>query len=168
MKLDIGCGQKVMEGYEGVDVRPGPNVKHVLDVREPWPWADESVEAIHSRHFVEHLTGMERVHFFDEAYRVLVPGGTLTVITPHWANYRAYGDPTHQWPPVSEYTYTYLRAAWRTQNAPHVPYNCDFLVDLQMLFLPGTEENHIVRATHSTNVCHDLLATLTKRANWEG
>lgn len=120
LKLDFGCGPHKREGFEGVDATPFVGVDHVVDLRiTPWPWADNSVSDAHASHFVEHLTATERVAFCNELYRVLVPGGSCQVIVPHWASCRAYGDPTHQWPPVSEFWFYYLSREWRAQNAPH-------------------------------------------------
>ena len=95
LKLDLGCGKNPKEGFEGVDSRDFGQ-PHTLDLRKPWPWADGSVEEAHSSHFVEHLTGAERIHFVNELHRVLVPGGKAQIIVPHWASCRAYGDLTHQ------------------------------------------------------------------------
>jgi hypothetical protein len=126
VKLDFGCGPHKREGFEGVDATPFVGVDHVVDLRQaPWPWADNSVEEAHASHFVEHLTATERVAFCNELYRVLVPGGSCQVIVPHWNSCRAYGDPTHQWPPVSEFWFYYLNREWRAGNAPHtdIQYN---------------------------------------------
>ncbi len=120
LKLDFGCGPNPREGFEGVDSIRFPNVRHVVDLKKtPWPWGDNSVQEAHASHFVEHLNAMERVGFWNELYRILVPGGTCQVIVPHWNSNRAYGDPTHQWPPVSEMAFYYLKKEWRSQNAPH-------------------------------------------------
>lgn len=134
LKLDFGCGPHPREGFEGVDQTEFPNVKHVVDLKKaPWPWADGSVAEAHASHFLEHLTALERVVFWNELYRVLVPGGTCQIITPHWASNRAYGDPTHQWPPVSEMAFYYIKKEWRMVNAPHTDaqylkggLSCDF------------------------------------------
>jgi SAM-dependent methyltransferase len=68
-----------------------------------------------------------RAHFFNELHRVLKPGGKATFITPFWASCRAYGDITHEWPPVSEFFWPYLNKEWRAINAPHDDfYTCDF------------------------------------------
>lgn len=160
IKLDFGCGPHKREGFLGVDKTAFVGVDHVVDVVavsrawkwanadyqsgkredvpvgskfEPWPWPDNSVAEAHTSHFLEHLTSDERIHFCNELYRVLVPGGTCQVIVPHWGSCRAYGDPTHVWPPMSEFWFYYLSAEWRNANAPHtdarfVPgmYACDF------------------------------------------
>lgn len=122
LKLDFGCGPNVREGFEGVDISAFDNgaVRHVVDLKQtPWPWDDNSVSEAHASHFVEHLNAMERVGFWNELYRVLIPGGSCSIIVPHWASNRAYGDPTHQWPPISEMAFYYLKREWRMQNAPH-------------------------------------------------
>jgi hypothetical protein len=57
---------------------------------------------------------------------VLKTGGTATIIAPYWSNPCAYGDPTHQWPPVTEWAPLYWNRDWRAANAPHAGYTCDF------------------------------------------
>jgi hypothetical protein len=141
IKLDLGSGPNKREGFLGVDSIGFPGVDVVTDLRQKWPWEDNSVEEAHSSHFLEHLTGWERVHFANELYRVLIPGGKCMIIVPHWGSMRAYGDPSHLWPPVSEFWFYYLSREWRLgnpekgigANAPHddVTYNpqgfsCDF------------------------------------------
>ena len=44
LKLDLGCGQRKQEGYEGVDIVPGEGIDHIVDLFQfPWPFADRSV-----------------------------------------------------------------------------------------------------------------------------
>lgn len=120
MKLDIGCGSKKKEGFVGIDQYAMEGVDRVFKVgKEVWPFDEDSIDEVHSSHFVEHLTANERVHFYNELYRVLKPGAKATVIVPHWNSNRAYGDPTHQWPPVSEMSFYYLSKEWRATQAPH-------------------------------------------------
>src|SRR4029450_1928126 len=88
---------------------------------------DGSVEEAHASHFVEHLNATQRIHFVNELYRVLIPGAKCQIIVPSWSSCRAYGDLTHQWPPISEFWFYYLSKDWRAQNAPHNDfYQCDF------------------------------------------
>ena len=134
LKLDLGCGKAKQAGYVGVDILPfdGVDVACNLGV-DVWPWANDSVSEIFSSHFLEHLDARERVHFWNELYRVLKKGCGGKIVTPYWASARAYGDPTHKWPPVGEWAYYYINKDWRLANAPHtdaanVPwgFNCDF------------------------------------------
>lgn len=120
VKLDFGCGPNKKTGFVGVDAIAFPGVDVTLNLGvDPWPWAGGSVSEGHASHFVEHLTGLERVHFFNELHRVLVPGGQCFIQVPHCASSRAYGDFTHQWPPVGEFFFYYLDRDWRKTNAPH-------------------------------------------------
>jgi len=128
MKLDIGCGREPKQGFIGVDRMKFPEVDVVLDIsKKKWPWKDNSVEEIWCSHMVEHLNAKGRIHFVNEAYRVLQSGGILTIVTPYWNNHRAFGDLTHEWPPVSESWYKYLQKQWREFYTPHnTEYRCDY------------------------------------------
>ena len=133
LKLNLGAGKSRMDGYLSVDSIPFEGLDVVTDLRQTWPWGDSTVSDIHMSHVLEHFTGEERVHIFNEAYRVLAPAGKMYIITPHWSSQRAYGDFTHKWPPVSEMLYNYLWKEWRAGNAPHTDiefnpngYSCDF------------------------------------------
>lgn len=122
LRLDFGCGKNKKEGFKGVDIRKFDGVDFVVNVAtEKWPWADDSVDEAHASHFIEHLTWPQRVHFFNELCRVLKKGAKATLIWPHWASDRYWGDPTHQ-QPLSAFALFYLNAEWRKTNAPH----CDF------------------------------------------
>jgi SAM-dependent methyltransferase len=145
IKLDIGCGKNKKEGFLGIDQYQMEGVDIVLNVVGknkqgkfiPWTFDDNSIDEIFTSHFVEHLDcdihNPERVHFFNEAFRILKPGSKMTVITPHWASNRAYGDFTHANKPVSEMFYYYLKKEWRDTQAPHTDkkwnpkgYSCNF------------------------------------------
>jgi hypothetical protein len=127
LKLDLGCGKSKQPGFVGVDAVPFSGVDVVADLRAAWPWPDESVEEAFSSHFIEHLTAPERIHFANELGRVLRRGAKATIVAPNWASARAYGDLTHQWPPVSPFWFFYLNKAWRSEHAPHNDfYTCDF------------------------------------------
>lgn len=192
LKLDIGCGKNKREGFHGVDSIAFDGVDTVLDVVRrhaplpagvhvfagdmftPWPWEDNSVDEVHSSHFVEHLDQIERCHFFNELWRVMKPEAKATIITPHWSNARAYGDPTHKWPAISEWFYLYLNKGWRDGNAPHsdaanLPwgYSCNFeggcvtTVNTQHPELMGKNveaQNYATRNFINVNV--DAYATL--------
>lgn len=175
LRLDLGCGKNKIkvEGQQwtGVDAIAFDGVDLVADLRVmPWPWADESVDEVNCSHFLEHLTGTERIGFFNELYRVLKPGSPARIITPHWSHERAYGDPTHQWPPVCGWTYFYLLKDWRDINAPHAGYTCDF--DYMLAGTHDPNDTHVafrqmevkmVMMNRNINTTTDLIATLTKR-----
>ena len=165
-KLDLGCGPHPKEGFTGVDIMDfGQDI--VADLRKRWPWKDGSIEEVHCSHTVEHFTGEERIHFFNELYRVLKPDGKCTMIVPHWASVRAYGDVTHQWPPISEMFFYYLTKAWRDGNAPHVPFTCNFETTwgyaISPLWQTKSQESQQFAATHYREVIADTIATLIRK-----
>ena len=174
IKIDLGCGSQKKEGFAGLDRIAFDGVDHVLDIgREPWPFGDATVSEAHSSHFLEHLTAVERIHFFNELYRVLVPGGKCTIIVPHWASTRAYGDPTHCWPPVSEMSFYYLKKEWRMANAPHTDvehwdkgYACNLDAtwgySLHPLIEARNQEYQQFAINFYKESAQDLFATVTK------
>lgn len=167
LKLDLGCGKNKQAGFHGVDSIKFDSVDTVLDLTKPWPWADESVDEVHCSHFVEHLDQMERVHFFNELYRVLRKDCKATIVVPHWSNERAYGDPTHKWPPVVGFFWYYMSRDWRAGNAPHVGLTCNFEAQWGPTFgAPWTlkaPEAQNFALNHYINVAQDMICTLTAR-----
>lgn len=169
MKLDLGCGPNKREGFIGVDSRKFPGVDKVVNLgTSRWPWKANSIEESHSSHMVEHLNAAERIHFVNELHRVLVPGGKCTLIVPHWASCRAYGDLTHQWPPVSEFWFYYLGKDWRAANAPHNDgYTCDFDATwgytLHQEIAARNQEYQIHAMNFFKEAAQDIVATLTKK-----
>lgn len=176
LKLDFGCGPNPRDGFKGVDqYQFGDKVTYVLDVtKDPWPWADNSISEAHASHFLEHLTSPQRVAFCNNLYRILKPGAKCQIIVPHWASCRAYGDPTHQWPPVSEFWFYYLSKEWRKNNAPHADiahnsegYDCDFDAvwgyTIRQDITSRNQEYQQFAIANYKEVCQDTIATLTKK-----
>ena len=173
-KLDIGCGKNKREGFHGVDQYKMAGVDSVFKIgTAKWPFADNSIEEVHSSHFLEHLTANERVHFYNEMYRVMKKGAKATIIVPHWASNRAYGDPTHQWPPVAEMSFYYLKQDWRTEQAPHTDikwnpqgYSCNFEATWGYSFAPDLavrNQEYVQFALQNyKEAAQDMHASLTK------
>jgi SAM-dependent methyltransferase len=174
LKLDLGCGKNKTASVDehpfiGVDALAFDGVDVVHDLRiTPWPWEDESVDEVYCSHMIEHLTGDERVVFFNELHRVLKTGGKALIIAPDWSNARAYGDPTHKWPPVSSWFMLYLNREWRDLNAPHVDYTCDFDwvngVSWDPWISTRNDEFKQFALARYINTVNDLHVTLVKRA----
>lgn len=175
MKIDIGCGKNKRAGFHGVDQYAMEGVDTVLKISsDPWPWEDGSIEEAHSSHFVEHLTAPQRVRFYNELHRVLAPGAKATIIAPHWASNRAYGDPTHQWPPICEMSFYYLSKAWRATQAPHTDkewnpngFSCDFEATWGYSYsneLASRNQEYVQFAlTNYKDAAQDIIATLVAK-----
>ena len=179
LKVDFGCGPNKREGFVGVDQYPfDGKVDIVGDVTDPhfWGtrWERDSIDEAHASHFVEHLTAKQRIVFFNGLWRAMKPGAQATIIVPHWASTRAYGDPTHQWPPVSEMSFFYLDKEWRAANAPHTDaehwpagFDCDFTATwgygLHQSLHAWNPERQQYAISYYKEAASDLHATITKR-----
>ena len=169
IRLDIGCGKNKKPGHIGVDTIKFDGVDLLLDAgKEKWPYEDGAVTEIHASHFLEHLEAYERIHFVNECYRVLIPKGKVTLVTPHWASQRAYGDLTHKWPPVSEMWFYYLSKEWRAVNAPHNDkYECDFECTWGYSMHPSLNVRNAEYQQHAISfwkeAVSDMVATMTKK-----
>lgn len=157
----------------GLDIRKAPGVDHIVDLRKtPWKINGKiipagSVEEINASHFVEHLTGPERIKFVNEVWRILKLGGKATLVTPYWASCRAYGDLTHQWPPVTEMWFLYLNDDWRKVNAPHnTGYKCNFEHTVGYNLHPSLsvrpQEYQMYAVQFYKEAAQDMAATITK------
>ena len=108
MKLNLGCGNKKVEGFTGVDIK---DADIVADIRN-LPYPDESVDEVLSVHCVEHFYVREILGVIKEWRRVLRTGGKMALELPcldkvlwHFQNnspenftlWPLYGDPsTHK------------------------------------------------------------------------
>lgn len=178
--VDIGCGTNKRKDGEwiGIDIIKFDGVDIVMDAgKKKWPFKDESVDEVHASHFVEHLEPMERVHFVNELHRVLkkpvyenavLIRGFATIIVPHWASQRAYGDLTHKWPAVSEFWFYYLDKAWRAVNAPHNDfYTCDLGVTWGYSMHPEVQGRNSEYEQNAMKwwkeACSDIIAKVIKK-----
>jgi ubiquinone/menaquinone biosynthesis C-methylase UbiE len=94
MKINLGSGSKLLDGYVNVDYyNPDAEVKHNLDVM-PYPFADQSVSHVVMDNSLEHLTDVIAV--MKELHRITAPGGEITIIVPYFRSVWAHVDPTHK------------------------------------------------------------------------
>lgn len=168
LKLDLGCGPNKREGFTGVDIMQfDGKVDVIADLRQKWPWDDDSVDEVHCSHFLEHLTQEERVHFANELFRVLKKDAKALIIVPSWTNERAYGDPTHKWPPVVGFSFFYWNEEWRKQNAPHTGLKCNFDFGGGNTLIPPwtlkTQEVQLFAQNHYINVATDMYVNVVKK-----
>lgn len=177
IKLDLGCGSKKKDGYIGIDRIKFDDVDVVVNLgNEPLPFENMSVDEVHASHFIEHLTAIERCQLMNELYRVMKVDAKATIIAPHWASSRAYGDPTHQWPPIGEMWFYYLGKKWRDENAPATDqqhwsygYKCDFDCTwgygMHQMLMTRNQEFQQFALNFYREAAQDIHATLTRRGD---
>ena len=86
MKLNLGCGDKILPEYTNVDVaasRAGKEPDVLCDLRALTPFNDGVAEEILSVHVVEHFWRWEVVDVLREWVRVLKPGGRMVIECPN-------------------------------------------------------------------------------------
>ena len=82
-KLNLGCGDRPMQGYVNVDVRPLQGVDVIADLsRTPWSWGDESISEVVMLDFLEHFPHQDTDRILNEVWRVMEPSGLFVVQVP--------------------------------------------------------------------------------------
>lgn len=80
MKLNLGCGDNLLEGYTNVDL-----YDEKADVRADiteLPFSNDSADRIVAYQVIEHLPYNKTQQFFEEIYRVLKSAGEAIIETP--------------------------------------------------------------------------------------
>jgi len=81
IKLDLGSSSSQRQGFIGIDITNGSDIK--WDLTKGIPYNDDSVEEIRSDHFFEHLVIDDLLFVLSECHRVLKKGKDLNFTIPH-------------------------------------------------------------------------------------
>lgn len=82
MKLNIGCGYAYLKGHLNVDASEDSLADAIMEAHDLL-LDSSSVDEIAACQLVEHLGFFKGKYFLAECFRVLRPGGTLCLETPH-------------------------------------------------------------------------------------
>jgi len=84
VKLNLGCGLDIRDGYINIDIRKVHPKILVLDLEKELlkPFPDNSAEEIIAKDFVEHLSWRVVEAFLKDCYRVLRPRGKMYIQVP--------------------------------------------------------------------------------------
>jgi predicted SAM-dependent methyltransferase len=105
MKLNLGCGPQVPDGWINVDYALGARfmkipffqafnkkVKlfdldwndkiYLYDLTKKFPWTDSSIDIIYSSHTLEHFSKEDGRTFLTECHRVLRKNGIIRIVVP--------------------------------------------------------------------------------------
>ena len=76
MRLNVGCGDYLLEGFVNLDADPAtPADVHADAMVYLRDCPDATFAEVYAGHFLEHLTPEGAQRFLAECYRVLAPGG---------------------------------------------------------------------------------------------
>lgn len=82
MKLNIGCGEKRLPGYTGVDV-VARGAADIVAPAQKIPLADDVADEVLAIHLLEHFYQWEADDALAEWKRLLKPGGKLALELPN-------------------------------------------------------------------------------------
>jgi SAM-dependent methyltransferase len=95
LRLNLGCGRDIRQGWVNIDCAPLPGVDHVVDFdgKPVLPFDDDTVARSEGSHVIEHLS--DPLPFMEELWRVTEPGGLASFRCPYGSSDDADEDPTH-------------------------------------------------------------------------
>ena len=145
MRLNLGCGDKILDGWVNVDKYNTFKVDIVHDLESiPYPFEDDSVDEILLSHVLEHL-GQNPNTFNDiikELYRICKNNCVINISVPHPRHDDFINDPTHVRPITVELLSLYNKKQnehWRSIGAANTPFalilNVDFRIEKVMYIL---------------------------------
>lgn len=170
LKLDFGAGRNPQPGFKSVDLYAEADIKADL-FKFPLPWKDGTVDEIHASHFVEHIPREKRWPFFVECWRIMKLDASMRILVPSWKSERAYGDMTHEWPPVTAMSFFYLNKNWREQNKltyGQYALKCNFdhqagPAGMSQAFADRNQETQMFACTHYLEGYLDMWVNLVKK-----
>lgn len=144
--IDLGSGGPGREGAFGVDFLPLPGVAVQADLNEPLDvFPDNSIASVRTSHCFEHIR--EFMALMRELHRVVVPGGTIEVVVPHFSNSYGYSDPTHV-RFFGLYTFNYFVATDRQPDRKVPCFYSDIRFELKGIHVSLQRRSFVNRLRH--------------------
>ncbi len=104
--LDVGCGINKLAGAIGIDRNPASRADVICDLDQlPYPFKDSSFDHVYAAHVIEHVADV--MGTMEEFHRLVRPGGTIFLATPHYTDFSSFCDPTHRWH-LNSYSFRYF------------------------------------------------------------
>lgn len=94
MKLNIGCGEKLLEGHVNFDKTPVDASCKQGDINDVIDIPDGSADEVLLDNVIEHVDCI--VHSMKDVRRLLKLGGIVKIYTPHYSSNSSWRDPTHR------------------------------------------------------------------------
>jgi SAM-dependent methyltransferase len=164
LKINLGCGRDVKEGWINIDIEEGPRIDVVHDLNlvkiEPLPFPDSSVDEIYASHVMEHIPNL--LDLSQELHRVAKPGARMIIRVPYGSSDDAYEDPTHvRQCYVSTFQYLAQPAYWKADYG----YRGDWREVVTKLCIRKTHENMKIEdiqhaIMHYRNVVEEMIVDL--------
>jgi len=139
IKLNLGCGNKKMEGFINIDSRESVKPDIVWDLEKGLPITSteqlpiDSVTGVYASHIFEHIKNF--IPLMEDIYRVCKNGAKVYAIVPIYTSTHAFSDPTHV-RYFGDYTFQYFsKGKFKEMNIDKFDYdfNCDFRIISQSI-----------------------------------
>ena len=135
MKVNLGCGKKIKEGWLNIDLISTGEGVLVYDIKKGLPFPDSSVEEILLQEVIEHLSVDEAKRLAMECYRVLMFGGKLTVTTPDFKKVMEHWESKAiEWRELCALLFGYYASTGSRENEGHMYHKMVFDEDTLMKF----------------------------------
>lgn len=148
--LELGCGlSRKFKDSITIDIVDLHTVDIITDIEKGLLFIpDNSIDEIHSYHFLEHLENFE--FLMKEIYRVLKVGGKKIGTVPHFSNPHFYSDYTHK-SFFGLYTFFYMsKSSELTRKVPTFYNDLDFkVIDIRFNFHSAFIFRHYLRKIYS-------------------
>lgn len=98
LKLNLGCGRNILEGWTNIDQHAGPGVDLVQELdylrnSDCLPFKNDTVDEFLLSHVIEHLD--QPLDLMFELWSIAKPNAVMTIRVPYGSSNDAYEDPTH-------------------------------------------------------------------------
>jgi predicted SAM-dependent methyltransferase len=80
--INVGCGEKYIDGMINLDGNIFRKKDVWLDVTLGLPFSNDSIQGIYASHIIEHFNSRNVKKLFCEYFRVLKPGGVVRMVVP--------------------------------------------------------------------------------------
>jgi predicted SAM-dependent methyltransferase len=90
LKLHLGCGEKHIDGYINIDIRPMEEVDKVDNIKYLRSFKPNTVDVIYSCSVLEHFIRWEYKNALRRWYELLKPGGKLRIGVPDFESIVKY------------------------------------------------------------------------------
>lgn len=93
-KVELGAGDKKLEGWINVDISDEFKPEIVCDINSGLPFKNDSIGEVRAFSVLEHLD--ETIDCLNEIWRVCADGAILCIYVPHCRSTMGVADPTHK------------------------------------------------------------------------
>ena len=171
MNLNLGCGNKILEGYTNVDKYDYYNCDVVHDLETfPYPFEDNSVDNILLCHVLEHIGQDPEIfnNILTELYRICKPEASIDIIVPHPRHDDFISDPTHVRPITVLGLSLYDKEQneiWQSQGAANTPLGLILGIDFKIENVQYQVEDEIMKKFNSKELTKKELEHLMLHHN---